>query len=222
MLLQKHWEWILSAVLVVNLLDLNIAVRQVVVKNEVLVSTIEASVLPQDIEAQNFSVIVQEAFKSLVWSSSLQLNFNVVFQFSLIGWSLLIVYHSSSLGEQVFWIALWGIEVVALHGIESSSEVIGVHNSEYSLINIEVESNIDVFPGVEFGFVFWVWQFVSLQETSLWDSGVLDFWFIDLNGVVVEEVVDFALSSSEILVWIFNNWLNEKGFEYKLLYKVQN
>ena len=58
---------------------------------------------------------------------------------------------------------------------------------------------------------------MSLQEGSLWDTRVLDLWLIDVDGIVVQEVVNFALSGSEVLVWIFNNWLNEKGVENELL-----
>jgi hypothetical protein len=58
---------------------------------------------------------------------------------------------------------------------------------------------------------------VSLEEVSLGNSGVLNLWLEDLDGVIVQEVVDFALSGSEVFVWILNDWLNEIGFEDKLL-----
>ena len=56
---------------------------------------------------------------------------------------------------------------MAFVGVESSGELITVDNSEDSLINVEVHANVQILPGVEFAMVFWVWQFVSLQENTL-------------------------------------------------------
>ena len=58
---------------------------------------------------------------------------------------------------------------------------------------------------------------MSLEEVSLGNSGVLNLWLEDLDGVIVQEVVDLALSGSEVFVWVLNDWLNEVGFEDKLL-----
>jgi len=145
------------------------------------------------------------------------LNFDVVLKLGLVWWCLLEVNHGSGMREKIFWITFRWTEVETFIGIESSGEIIAIDNSEISLINIKVESNVEVFPGVELGWVFWEWQLVSLQEIALWDSRVLDLWFEDLNGVVVQEIVDLAFSGSEVFIWVFNNWLNEKGFEYELL-----
>jgi hypothetical protein len=90
----------------VDFFDLNLSVGEVVIENEILVSSIEAVVLPQDIETKNFPVIIQKAFEGFVWSTTFQLNFNVVLKFSLIWRSLLEVYHGSSLGEEILWITL--------------------------------------------------------------------------------------------------------------------
>lgn len=85
------------------------------------------------------------------------------------------------------------------------------------MVDVEVEPNVQISPCVEPSWVFWEWQFVSLQEVSLRDSGVLDLWLIDMDGVVIQEIVDPTFSCSEVLVWILNNWLNKKGVENKLL-----
>ena len=59
---------------------------------------------------------------------------------------------------------------------------------------------------------------MSLEEDTLWDTRVFDLWFIDVDGVVIEEVVDLALSGSEVFVGIFNDWLNKVSVKYELLY----
>lgn len=169
----------------VNFFDLNFLIRKVVVEDVVLVTTVETSVLPKDVEAQHFSVVVQETLESFVWSSSLKLNLNVVLELSLIGWCLLEVDHSSSVREKILWIVFSSVEGYSFVGIESSGEVVTVNDSEHSLVNIEAKSNVHVFPGVEVGWVIWEGQLVSLQEVTLRDSGVFNLWLKDLNSVIV-------------------------------------
>ena len=130
---------------------------------------------------------------------------------------MLEVDHGSGLTEEIFWITFGWIEVLSLVGIESSGEVVAVDNSENSVVDIEVDSNVEISPCVVSALVFWEWQFMSLKECSLWDTRVLNFRFIDVASVVIEEIIDFALSGSKVLVWIFNHWLNEESFKYELL-----
>jgi hypothetical protein len=59
---------------------------------------------------------------------------------------------------------------------------------------------------------------VSLQENTLRDTRVFNLWLEDMDGVVIEEVVDSALSRSEVFIWVFNNWFDEKGIKDKDLY----
>jgi len=127
------------------------------------------------------------------------------------------VYHGSGLGEQVLWVVLISVQFNTLVGEESSGEFIGANDSELSLVDIEVLANVQVLPGVVLGLIIWVWEFVSLEENSLWDSGVLNSVLNDVDGVIVEIVEDDALSNSEVLVGILNNWLLEIGEEFKNL-----
>jgi len=60
LLLKEHWEGESTRVLSIDLFNLDSAVREEVIENVVLVSTIIGSVLPEDIEAENFSVIIKE------------------------------------------------------------------------------------------------------------------------------------------------------------------
>lgn len=201
----------------VDLLDFDLAVGQVVVEDVELVAAVEALVLPQNIEAQHLSVVVQEALQSLVGSASLQLDLDVVLELSLIGWSLLEVDHGSGLGEQVLWIALGSVEWLVLVGIELPGEVVAVDDAEYSVVDVEVDSDVQVSPGVVLRLVFGVGQLMSLQEGSLWDARVLNLGLINVDGVVFEEVVDDALAGSEVLVGVLDDWLYEEGVENELL-----
>lgn len=168
-------------------------------------------------EAKHLSVVVEETLEGFVWSSTLKLNFNVVFHLSLIWRSLFEVDHCSGVSEKIFWVSLRGTESNTLIGIESSSEIITVNNSENSLVDIEVNSNIKVLPEIVLGLVFWVWKLVSLQKDSLWNSGVLNSWLNNMDCVIVEVVVDDALSNSVVFVWIFDDWFLEVSFKAKYL-----
>jgi len=54
---------------------------------------------------------------------------------------------------------------------------------------------------------------VSLQEDSLRDSRVLDSWLDDVDGVIVQIVVNDTFSNSKILVGVFDNWFLEVAME---------
>lgn len=58
---------------------------------------------------------------------------------------------------------------------------------------------------------------MSFQENALWDSGVLNLALENYDGVVLEVVVDSALSGSEVFIWVFDNWLNKISVENKAL-----
>lgn len=56
---------------------------------------------------------------------------------------------------------------------------------------------------------------MSLEENTLWDSGVFNSWFNDMESIIIKIVVDNALSNSEVLVSIFNYWFLEISIELK-------
>jgi hypothetical protein len=62
---------------------------------------------------------------------------------------------------------------------------------------------------------------VSLHEDSLWNSGVLNSWLDNVDGIVIKIVVDSAFSDSVVLIGIFNNWLLEITGETKYLLQVK-
>jgi len=123
--------------------------------------------------------------------------------------------------EQIFWVPFWSAESNTLVGVESSGEIIAVDNSENSSVHIEVHSNVKVLPDVVLGWILWSWELVSLHEDSLWNSGVLNSWLDDVDGIVIKIVVDSAFSDSVVLIGIFNNWLLEITGETKYLLQVK-
>lgn len=50
---------------------------------------------------------------------------------------------------------------------------------------------------------------MSLQEDALRDTRVLDSWLNDVDGVVIEVVINDAFSDSEVLVRVLNHWFLE-------------
>jgi len=168
--LQKHWEWESTRVLSVNLFDFDSTVRQEVVQDVVFITTIVGLIFPQDVESENFSVTVQETLEVLVWSSTLKHNFKVFLNLSLVWWNLLHVNHSSCLSKQVLRVVLISIKLNTFIGKESSGEIITADDSEYSLVDVEVLADVQISPVVVLGLIFWIWELMSLQENSLWNS----------------------------------------------------
>ena len=56
---------------------------------------------------------------------------------------------------------------------------------------------------------------MSFHEDAMWDSGVLNSWLDDVDGVVIKIVVNDALSQSVVLVGVFNDWFLEVSREAK-------
>ena len=83
--------------------------------------------------------------------------------------------------------------------------------------DIEVHADVEVSPGIVLALVMGQWELVSLQENSLGHSGVLNLGLEDVNGVVIEEVVDSALARSEVLVGVFDDWFLEISEEAESL-----
>lgn len=54
---------------------------------------------------------------------------------------------------------------------------------------------------------------MSLKEDTLWDSRVFNSVLNDMDGVVIKIIVDDALSDSEVLIWVFNDWFLEESVE---------
>jgi hypothetical protein len=115
--------------------------------------------------------------------------------------------------EEVLWVAFWGAKSNTFVGEESPGKVIAVNDSEDSLVDIEVDTNVEIAPDVVFRLIIRVWELVPLQEYSLWNSGVLNSWLDDVDGIIVKIVVYDALSDPVVLVGVLNNWFLEVTVE---------
>ena len=115
------------------------------------------------------------------------------------------------MSEQILRVAFWLSKSDALVGIESPGELVAVDDSEDSSVDIEVDSNVEVSPVVVLALIMGQWELVSLQENTLGHSGVLNLGLEDVDGVIIEEVVDSALARSEVLVGVLDHGLNEVG-----------
>ena len=58
---------------------------------------------------------------------------------------------------------------------------------------------------------------MSFHENTLRDTRVLDSWLDDVDGVIVEIIVNNTFSNSEIFVSIFNDWFLEVSMEFENL-----
>ena len=58
---------------------------------------------------------------------------------------------------------------------------------------------------------------MSLKEDALRDTRVLNTWLDDVESIILEIVVQDALSNSEVFVGVFNNGFLEVDIEFKHL-----
>ena len=58
---------------------------------------------------------------------------------------------------------------------------------------------------------------MSLKEDALRDTRVLNTWLDDVESVILEIVVQDALSNSEVFVGVFDNGFLEVDIEFKHL-----
>ena len=91
----------------------------------------------------------------VVRSATLEHHFDVILVFSQIWWVLLHVDHGTSVHEWVIRDSLSGIELDTLVGVEGSGELVTVIDAENSAVEVDVATNVEVFP------------FVSLNATGL-------------------------------------------------------
>jgi len=58
---------------------------------------------------------------------------------------------------------------------------------------------------------------MPLHEDALWDSGVLNSWLNNVNGIILEIIEDGAVSDSIIFVRVLNDWFLEVSAEFEYL-----
>ena len=77
------------------------------------------------------------------------------------------------------------VKLVALILVELLSEVVAVSDSEYSTIDIDVLSKVEILPGVVVIKRTRFRDSVTFQKDSLRDARVLNFLFNDVEGIVI-------------------------------------
>ena len=120
--------------------------------------------------------------------------------------------------EWIIRVLLRSVKCIALILVELAGEIVTIHNSEDSAIDIEIGSKVQVSPRVVQGGVLWPGDLVAFQKYSLRNATVFNSALNDVNCVVVEVVVNDALSDSVVLVGVLNNWLLEVTIELEDLF----
>ena len=215
--LEKLRESCLSAVGSVDLLDLHRVVAEEEVELVELLAAIVAVVLPQDVEAKDVAVVVEELLKTTVRATTLQLHLNVVLDFGLIGRSLLHVDHRTGSRVRIIRVALWGANIVSLVGVVSLSELIALDDAEDTAVDVEVHSEAEVDPIVVAGAVG-LGDLGTLQEDALRDTRVGHARLKDQEGVVIQVEVNDALADTVVLVGVLDDGLLEVSVELQHLY----
>ncbi len=214
--LQQLGERSSSRVGCVDLLHLHRVVGQEVVQRVELVTAIVGHIIPEDFEAKNTSIIVKEALKAIVRTATLELDFDVVFELSLVRRGLLHVNHLARAVEQVLGVALGLSDVAALVRIVAAGEVVAVHDAELTRVNIDVHTEAEIRPVIVTRAVRFL-EFGALQENALGNSRVLNARLNDVERVIVQVEVDNALPKAEVLLRALNGRLEEVGVEFESL-----
>lgn len=83
--------------------------------------------------------------------------------------------------------------------IKFASEIITINNTEDSFVEIDIDSYVEVFPGIVFfGFADFGWDFLSFDKDSLWNSTVFLSGFGDVDCSVTKVVVYIAFTKTVV------------------------
>ena len=216
--LKKLGERSTARVLGVDLLNLNSVISKEVHESVELVTTVIRVVLPQDGEAEDAAIVIQELLETAVRASTLQLDLDVVLELSLIRRSLLHVDHGAGMLEGILRVVLSGTDIDALVGVVAASEFVTVNDAEDARVDVKVHAEAEIRPVIVTGAVR-LEQLRALKENALRDSRVLDAGLNDVEGVIIEVEVDDALPDTVVLRRVLNDGLEEVGLEVEDLQK---
>jgi hypothetical protein len=136
---------------------------------------------------------------------------------SQIGRILFHVNHGTSLNERIIGVALGTIERNTLILVESLFEIIYNYETEKSSVDIQIHANIQIFPVVNSGFLSRDKDLVSFEEDTLRDTTVLNSVFQNVEGIIIEIIVNSAFADAVVFIRIFNDGLLEIGLEVQNL-----
>ena len=79
------------------------------------------------------------------------------------------------------------------------SKVISILNSKDSLVEINIRSDIKIFPGIKIHDSNFFGDFLSINKNSLSDSGILNSWLGHVDCLVTQIVIHDTGSNSIVL-----------------------
>jgi len=134
------------------------------------------------------------------------------------------VDHGSGVGKRIVREVFRLANVEPFVGKVSFGKVVAINDTEHSGVDIQITTKPQISPIIGALALFcdcavcsWFWQFVSLEKDSLRNSRILNAALNDVNGVVIEIVVDDTFADPIVLSGVFNYWLLEIGFEVEHL-----
>jgi len=143
-----------------------------------------------------------------VGTATLQHYFNVVFILGHIWGVLLHVDHHTSVHKGIIGESLAVTKGHALICVEASGKLVAIDNAEDSAVEVNVTTDIKVSPVVAFNLAG-NWHKMSLQEDALGNSRVGDLRFQNMDGVIIEVIVDDTLAKAVVFVGVLDNWFLE-------------
>ena len=215
--LEKLGEGSTATVLGVDLLHLDGSVAEEEVELVELVAAIVGVVTPEDVEAKDTTIVVEEALETTVGTATLQLDLNVVLELSLIGRNLLHVDHAAGVLEGICGVILGSTDILTLLGVVGAGELVTVDDAEDTSVDVEVNAESEIGPVVVSGAVR-LEELGALQEDALRNSGVGDTRLDDMESVVIKVEVDGALSDAEVLSGVLDDGLKEVRLEVEDLW----
>jgi len=200
--LEELGESITSIVGVVDLTDLDGVVSQVVVDNEWQVLTAAE-------EAENFAVIVEELLPAWNFTTAGSQGLLHVLLHVVVTWAGNL---NKGLVKRVHWdlLALWLRASQVLK--ELSSVLVSISDTDATAMDANVEADTEVLRH-EWAHTVTLEDHLALKEGTLWHTGVLDLWFNDHDGLVLEEIVDEHLVDSVVFKSAFDNAFFEVAVE---------
>ena len=111
-------------------------------------STLESVVAPEDLEREDSSIVIQILFEPIIWMPTSKLDLNVLFVLLGVRRVDFGVFGSGEIIEQVSGLGLRLIHRCFHVIVELFGESIAIINVEDSFVEVDVDSNVKVSPGV--------------------------------------------------------------------------
>ena len=177
-------------------------------------STLQSSIIPYDFEREYFPIVIKILLESIIGMSSSQFDLNVLLVLLSIRRINFSVFGPGESAEQVIRQRLRLVERDFHVLIELFGEGIAIIYPEDAFEDVEVDSDVEVLPGVMVGqLADHLGHLLPLEEHALRNAGVFDFLLSDEDGLVGKVVVDLDGSDAVVFESAFDDVLLEVGIE---------